>query len=57
MNDVIKLLPPLTLSEEEARSFLAALDAVLAQCQEGSKNWSIVRDIAVATLARKSHRR
>ena len=31
-NDVIKLLPPLTLSEPEARSFLGALDAVLADC-------------------------
>ena len=32
-NDVIKLLPPLTLSEGEARSFLGALDAVLADCR------------------------
>ena len=31
-NDVIKLLPPLTLSEPEAHSFLDALDAVLADC-------------------------
>ena len=31
-NDVIKLLPPLTLCESEAHSFLAALDAVLAEC-------------------------
>jgi len=31
-NDVIKLLPPLTLCEAEARSFLGALDAVLADC-------------------------
>ena len=31
-NDVIKLLPPLTLSEEEAHSFLSALDMVLAEC-------------------------
>ena len=30
-NDVIKLLPPLTLSEEEAHSFLSALDAVLGR--------------------------
>jgi acetylornithine/succinyldiaminopimelate/putrescine aminotransferase len=53
-NDVIKLLPPITLSEDEARTFLAALDAVLAQCEVGSKNWATVRDIAVSTLARKS---
>ena len=40
-NDVIKLLPPLTLSEPEARSFLGALDAVLADCQgAASKNWA-----------------
>lgn len=54
-NDVIKLLPPLTLSEDEARSFLEALDAVLADCERtASKNWGVVRDIAIATLARKS---
>jgi acetylornithine/succinyldiaminopimelate/putrescine aminotransferase len=53
-NDVIKLLPPLTLSEQEASSFLGALDAVLAACQnDGSKNWGVVRDIAVATMTRK----
>jgi ornithine--oxo-acid transaminase len=56
-NDVIKLLPPLTLSEPEAQSFLAALDAVLADCEgSGSKNWSVVRDIAKATLLRRSHK-
>ncbi len=52
-NDVIKLLPPLTLSEQEAQSFLDALDAVLADCHgPSSKNWSVVRDIAKATLLR-----
>src|SRR5271154_5385867 len=35
-NDVIKLLPPLTLSERAARSFIAALDAVLADCEGGA---------------------
>jgi len=50
-NDVIKLLPPLTLSEAEAQSFLGALDAVLADVHgAASKNWGVVRDIAVATL-------
>jgi ornithine--oxo-acid transaminase len=54
MNDVIKLLPPLTLSEDEARGFLGALDAVLADCEgEVGKNWAVVRDIAVASIARK----
>jgi ornithine--oxo-acid transaminase len=56
-NDVIKLLPPLTLSEEEARSFLGALDAVLADCQGATgKNWAVVRDIATATLRRRATR-
>src|SRR3954467_8954574 len=54
-NDVIKLLPPLTLSEPEARSFLGALDAVLADCRgAASKNWAVVRDIAPATLRRRA---
>jgi ornithine--oxo-acid transaminase len=53
-NDVIKLLPPLTLSEEEAESFLESLDAVLSDCQrERSKNWAVVRDIALAAMSRK----
>jgi ornithine--oxo-acid transaminase len=53
-NDVIKLLPPLTLSESEARSFLGALDAVLDDCEgSASKNWAVVRDIATATLRRR----
>jgi acetylornithine/succinyldiaminopimelate/putrescine aminotransferase len=55
-NDVIKLLPPLTLTEEEAQSFLFSLDAVLADCQrDTSRNWALVRDIAVRTLAHKAH--
>ncbi len=32
-NDVIKLLPPLTVSETEIDTFLAALDAVLDDCE------------------------
>ncbi len=55
-NDVIKLLPPLTLSEDEAYRFLDAFEAVLGDCQgSGSKNWGVVRDIAVATLRRRMH--
>jgi ornithine--oxo-acid transaminase len=54
-NDVIKLLPPLTLSEQEARSFLGALDAVLAECHDGSsKNLAVVREIATTTLRRRA---
>jgi acetylornithine/succinyldiaminopimelate/putrescine aminotransferase/nucleoside-diphosphate-sugar epimerase len=57
MNDVVKLLPPLTLSEADAQSFLGALDSVLADCEgEGGKNWAVVRDIAVATMRRRSRR-
>ena len=53
-NDVIKLLPPLTVSEEEARCFLAALDAVLADCEtDASKNWGVVRDIALSAMSRR----
>jgi ornithine--oxo-acid transaminase len=54
-NDVIKLLPPLTLSEREAQSFLEALDAVLGECHgSSSKNLAIVRDIATTTLRRRT---
>ena len=54
-NDVIKLLPPLTLTEPEAMFFLDALDAVLADCHSGaSHNWAIVRDIATATIRRRA---
>jgi acetylornithine/succinyldiaminopimelate/putrescine aminotransferase/nucleoside-diphosphate-sugar epimerase len=53
-NDVIKLLPPLTLSVPEAQSFLTAMDQVLTDCEQGAgKNWSVVRDIAVSTLRRR----
>jgi ornithine--oxo-acid transaminase len=56
-NDVIKLLPPLTLSEPEAQSFVGALDSVLADCHaSASKNWGVVRDIATATLRRRGTR-
>jgi acetylornithine/succinyldiaminopimelate/putrescine aminotransferase/nucleoside-diphosphate-sugar epimerase len=54
-NDVIKLLPPLTLSESEAQTFLQALDVVLGDVEgSGSKNWGVVRDIAVSTLRRRA---
>jgi hypothetical protein len=57
-NDVIKLLPPLTLSPAEAHCFLGALDAVLADCQgSGGKNWAVVRDIATATIGRRGAHR
>jgi len=57
-NDVIKLLPPLTLSESEARAFLEALDAVLGECHaSSSRNLSLVRDIATTTLRRRARAR
>jgi ornithine--oxo-acid transaminase len=53
-NDVIKLLPPLTLSETEAQTFLGALDVVLTECESDTgKNWSVVRDIATSTIRRR----
>jgi ornithine--oxo-acid transaminase len=56
-NDVIKLLPPLTLTEREAQDFLRALDVVLADCQGATgKNWGVVRDIATATMRRRGKR-
>jgi ornithine--oxo-acid transaminase len=54
-NDVIKLLPPLTVSEAEIDTFLAALDAVLEDCGgSGGRNWGAVRDIATATMRRRA---
>ena len=53
-NDVIKLLPPLTVSETEVQTFLSALDAVLTECESDSgKNWAVVRDIATSTMRRR----
>jgi ornithine--oxo-acid transaminase len=53
-NDVIKLLPPLTLSDAEAGRFLDALDSVLADCSgSATRNWRVVRDIATATIRRR----
>jgi acetylornithine/succinyldiaminopimelate/putrescine aminotransferase len=52
-NDVVKLLPPLTLSEADVDRFVRALDAVLADCEAGGKNWGVVREIATATLKRR----
>lgn len=57
-NDVIKLLPSLRLTESDAVRFLTAFEAVLDDCENAQgKNWSVVRDIAVATVARRSHPR
>jgi ornithine--oxo-acid transaminase len=54
-NDVIKLLPPLTLSEAEADTFLGALDTVLSDCGSAAGgSWSTVRQIATATLKRRA---
>jgi ornithine--oxo-acid transaminase len=56
-NDVIKLLPPLTLSRAEAERFLAAFDAVLADIHgPASRNWGVVREIAITTLRRRLRR-
>jgi nucleoside-diphosphate-sugar epimerase len=56
-NDVIKLLPPLSLSENEAGEFLGALDAVLTDCEgRSSRNYGEVRKIATTTLRRRLSR-
>ena len=56
-NDVIKLLPAMTISEEEIRRFLTALDAVLADLHgPANGNWAAVRDIATTTLRRHAGR-
>ena len=53
-NDVIKLLPPLTLTENEAERFLTACDEVLCDCHGPARlNWSGVHEIATATLRRR----
>jgi ornithine--oxo-acid transaminase len=55
-NDVIKLLPSFRLTEEDTQRFLDAFDAVLTDCERSQgKNWSVVRDIALSTMARRSH--
>jgi ornithine--oxo-acid transaminase len=54
-NDVIKLLPALTISEHEVNLFLERFEQVLADVhRSGSHNWGVVRDIATATLTRRS---
>jgi len=54
-NDVIKLLPALTITEDEVNLFLERFEHVLADVHgSGSHNWGVVRDIATATLTRRS---
>ena len=57
-NDVIKLLPPLTLSADELAWFLEALDAVLADVHARSgphgRSWGVVREIATRTLTHRA---
>ncbi len=57
-NDVVKLLPPITVSAEEIDRFLNALDSVLADLHgSSSRNWGVVREIATTTLRRHLSRR
>jgi ornithine--oxo-acid transaminase len=52
-NDVVKLLPPLTVTPVEIERFLTALDDVLADLHgPSSRNWGIVRDVATTTIKR-----
>ena len=53
-NDVIKLLPPLTMSQSEAHQAVQAFDAVLADVHgPASKSWGEVLGIAQATMLRR----
>jgi acetylornithine/succinyldiaminopimelate/putrescine aminotransferase len=55
-NDVIKLLPSLRLTEADAQRCIDAFDAVLSEVESSQgKNWSVVRDIALSTMVRRSH--
>ncbi len=57
-NDVVKLLPPITVTPDEIDRFLTALDAVLADLHgSSSRNWGVVREIATTTLRRHLSRR
>ena len=57
-NDVIKLLPALTISEAEVNLFLERFEKVLSDVHgSGSHNWGVVREIATATLTRRSRAR
>ncbi|HET9124950.1 MAG TPA: aminotransferase class III-fold pyridoxal phosphate-dependent enzyme [Solirubrobacteraceae bacterium] len=57
-NDVVKLLPPITVSAEEIDRFLTALEAVLVDLHSSSsRNWGVVREIATTTLRRHLARR
>ena len=52
-NDVVKLLPPLTVTPKEIERFLTALDSVLADLHgPSSRNWGVVRDVATTTIKR-----
>ncbi|GAB4249339.1 MAG: aminobacteriohopanetriol synthase HpnO [Candidatus Methylacidiphilales bacterium] len=54
-NDVIKLLPPLVVSEEQVNQFLSALDEVLTACRDAKgRNWKTIYDIARRTLGRSA---
>ncbi len=56
-NDVIKLLPPLTLSEARGRELPRRRSMPCSPTVEGSgsKNWGVVRDIATVHAAPPRH--
>jgi acetylornithine/succinyldiaminopimelate/putrescine aminotransferase len=54
-NDVIKLLPPMVISEEQIRYFLDSLDHVLTACGDTKgENWKTIFEIAKRTVRRSS---
>jgi len=53
--DVIKLLPPLVLSEEDVRWFLTAFEEVLAQMHKfPGPAWNVIADIGKMALTNRS---
>jgi len=57
-NDVIKLLPALTITEDEVNLFLERFEQVLSDVHgSSSHNWGVVRQIATATLTRRGRTR
>jgi ornithine--oxo-acid transaminase len=53
-NDVIKFLPPYTLTSEDVDYFLDAMNRVLEDAHSGaSNNWKIILDLARSTASEK----
>ncbi|MEM6821525.1 MAG: aspartate aminotransferase family protein [Verrucomicrobiota bacterium] len=54
-NDVIKLLPPITISSEQVNQFVSALDEVLDDCSNaGSEQWNTLFQIIKRVVGKTS---